>query len=52
MQTGNHNDIIKCAGLSVKTYPYYNPKTKGLDWAGLISTLSQAKPGINTLIKS
>lgn len=42
---GNHNDIIKVAGLNVKPYPYYNPKTRGLNFSGLFTAISLAKPG-------
>jgi len=45
-QKGNHNDIIKVAGLNVKPYPYYNPKTRGLNFSGLFTAISLAKPGI------
>lgn len=31
---GNHPKVFTLAGLSVKTYRYYNPATRGLDFAG------------------
>lgn len=47
---GNHNDIIKCAGLNVKTYPYYNPKTMSLDFNGMFTAISMAKHGSIVLL--
>lgn len=47
---GNHNDIIKSANLPVKTYPYYNAKTRSLDWNGMYNTLSMAKQGKKNII--
>jgi len=29
---GNHQAVIKAAGLEVKEYTYYDPKTKGLNF--------------------
>lgn len=31
---GNHPKVFTLAGLSVKTYRYYNPNTRGLDFEG------------------
>jgi len=42
---GNHNDIIKSSGLPLRTYPYWNPKTRGLDFDGMTNTLSSAPKG-------
>jgi len=36
---GNHNVIYKDAGLDVKSYRYYDPKTCGLDFAGMVADL-------------
>lgn len=33
---GNHPKIFMMAGLSVKTYRYYDPATRGLDFEGSI----------------
>lgn len=41
---GNHNQIFKFSGLEVKTYRYYDPKTCGLDFAGMVEDLSSAPP--------
>lgn len=32
---GNHTKIFGLAGLSVKTYRYYDPATRGLDFKGM-----------------
>lgn len=42
---GNHGQIFKFSGLEVKTYRYYNPKTCGLDFTGMVEDLSSAPPG-------
>jgi len=42
---GNHNAIIGDSGLKVKSYPYFDPATKGLNFDGMCSTLKSAKPG-------
>ena len=31
---GNHPKIFTFGGLSVKTYRYYDPRTRGLDYQG------------------
>lgn len=31
---GNHPKVFNLAGLSVKTYRYYDPSTRGLDFQG------------------
>lgn len=42
----NHKGIFNHAGLNVKSYPYYDKKTSGLDYDGLIKTLStETAPG-------
>jgi len=48
---GNHPAIFQKAGLTTKTYPYWNPKTKGIDFEGMITTLkTQAKEGSMVLL--
>lgn len=37
---GNHTPIAKHAGLSVKTYKYYDPKTCGMDFQGTLDDIS------------
>merc|ERR1711935_1236255 len=36
---GNHNAIIQASGLPLRTYPYWDAKTRGLDFTGMCSTL-------------
>jgi aspartate aminotransferase len=38
----NHNQIFTNVGLSIKTYPYFHPKTRGLDFDGMIAALESA----------
>jgi aromatic-amino-acid transaminase len=39
----NHRQLFEAAGFKVNAYPYYDPKTHGLDFAGMQSAL-QALP--------
>lgn len=41
----NHNTIWELAGVPVKKYSYWNPDIKGIDFAGLLSTLETAAKG-------
>lgn len=41
----NHNQIFSAAGLPVKAYPYWNPKTRGVDFEGMKKALRTAAPG-------
>jgi aspartate/tyrosine/aromatic aminotransferase len=47
---GNHIDIIERSGLKPTEYPYYNPKTRGLDLQGMLNSLGNAKPGSVVLL--
>lgn len=47
---GNHNQIFKFSGLEVKSYRYYDPKTCGLDFAGMVEDLSSAPSGSVVLL--
>ncbi|CAL0305658.1 unnamed protein product [Lupinus luteus] len=47
---GNHPKIFTLAGLSVKTYRYYAPRTKGLDFQGLLEDLGSAPSGSVVLL--
>jgi len=38
---GNHNTIFAKAGLTVKSYPYYKPSTRGFDFEGMVKTLKE-----------
>lgn len=41
----NHKGIFEHVGLKVKTYPYFDKRTTGLDYHGMIKTLStEAQP--------
>jgi aspartate aminotransferase len=42
---GNHVGIAQKVGLPVKEYTYYDPKTKGFDFAGMVQSLKKAAPG-------
>lgn len=41
----NHNQIFTNVGFTLKTYPYFSSKTKGLDFDGMISGLRDAPEG-------
>ena len=41
----NHNNIFEAAGLTVKSYPYYNAKTKDLDADEFFSALEKIPAG-------
>jgi len=42
---GNHKDIFKACSLNVKTYTYYKPETRGLDFEGYIADAKQMTVG-------
>jgi aromatic-amino-acid transaminase len=41
----NHRALFEGAGFEVGTYPYYDPKTKGVDFDAMRSALAAAAPG-------
>src|SRR5438874_1561774 len=41
----NHRQLFEAAGFTVKSYPYYEPKSHGLDFAGMRNTLSALPAG-------
>jgi aspartate/tyrosine/aromatic aminotransferase len=41
----NHNGIFAAAGFEVKSYPYYNRDTKGLNYEQMIQALAQVPAG-------
>ncbi|XP_027068095.2 aspartate aminotransferase, cytoplasmic [Coffea eugenioides] len=47
---GNHPKVFTIAGLSVKTYRYYSPETRGLDFQGLLDDLNAAPSGAIVLL--
>jgi aspartate aminotransferase len=46
----NHNKIFPAGGIEVRKYRYYLPKTRGLDYEGLIQDLSSAQEGSIVLL--
>ncbi|KAH8833850.1 putative aspartate aminotransferase, cytoplasmic, partial [Flagelloscypha sp. PMI_526] len=40
----NHHAIFKNVGIEPVEYPYYDPKTIGLDYTGLLNALGNASP--------
>jgi aspartate aminotransferase len=42
---GNHIPIMKNSGLKVVFYRYFEPKTKGFDFAGMMADVKAAKSG-------
>jgi hypothetical protein len=46
---GNHNNIIEKSGLKWSFYKYYNAKTMGFDLEGMLSDLSNMKPGTHQI---
>ncbi|KAJ7582903.1 aspartate amino-transferase [Mycena floridula] len=40
----NHHAIFKNVGIAPIDYPYYDPKTIGLDFAGFMNSLQSAEP--------
>ena len=46
----NHNQIFTNVQLPIKTYPYFSAQTKGLDFEGMKSTVSQAPEGSIVLL--
>lgn len=41
----NHNQIFGNVGIPTKQYPYFDKKTKGLDFEGMIGTIKSAPSG-------
>lgn len=41
----NHRALFEAAGFNVKTYPYYNAATKGVDFNGMLTALGGAPAG-------
>jgi aromatic-amino-acid transaminase len=40
----NHRALFEAAGFAVSTYPYYDPATRGLNFAGMKAALEAAPP--------
>lgn len=47
---GNHPKVFNLAGLTVKTYRYYDPATRGLNLQGLLEDLGSAPSGAIVLL--
>ena len=41
----NHRQLFEAAGFTVRNYPYYDPKTKGLDFRGMLDGLGKLPAG-------
>lgn len=46
----NHHQIFTNVGLKLADYPYFDKKTRGLDFDGMISTLQSAREGSIVLL--
>ncbi len=40
----NHRALFESAGFTVNTYPYYDPSSRGVDFAGMVATLRALPP--------
>lgn len=47
---GNHNAVFGAAGIDVRSYRYFDPKTKGLNINGMIEDLDAAPAGSAVLL--
>ncbi|CAD6236694.1 unnamed protein product [Miscanthus lutarioriparius] len=47
---GNHPKVFTLSGLTVRSYRYYDPATRGLDFKGLLEDLSSAPSGSIVLL--
>ncbi|HEX4584115.1 MAG TPA: amino acid aminotransferase [Burkholderiaceae bacterium] len=41
----NHQALFEAAGFKVRSYPYYDPATHGLDFPAMLAALNQAETG-------
>jgi aromatic-amino-acid transaminase len=41
----NHRQLFEAAGFTVNAYPYYDPKTHGIDFAGMLDALRALPAG-------
>ena len=41
----NHRQLFEAAGFTVRSYPYYDPRTKGLDFPGMRNSLDKLPAG-------
>ncbi|KAJ4877336.1 hypothetical protein Rs2_42354 [Raphanus sativus] len=49
---GNHPIIFSLAGLSVEYFRYYDPKTRGLDFKGMLEDLGAAPTGAIVVLQA
>ena len=47
---GNHKQVFETAGVPLRSYRYFDKKTKGLDIKGMIADLENATPGSAVLL--
>ncbi len=48
----NHRALFEGAGFAVKEYPYYDPKTHGLDFGGMLGALRKLPAGAIVVLHS
>jgi aromatic-amino-acid transaminase len=48
----NHRQLFEAAGFAVKNYPYYDSKTRGLDFAGMTRALEALPAGTIVVLHS
>src|SRR5262245_12922285 len=48
----NHRQLFEAAGFVVKSYPYYEPKTRGLDFEGMKRALNALPAGAIVVLHS
>jgi aromatic-amino-acid transaminase len=48
----NHRQLFEAAGFTVKSYPYYDAKTRGLDFAGMKQALGALPAGTIVVLHS
>ena len=48
---GTHHSILKKSNLNFVSYPYYDEKTRGINFSGMTTALKNAQPGIYFIIK-
>ncbi len=47
----NHPNVVRSLGLGIKTHPYIDAASGGLDFAGMIGALETAMPGDGVLVQ-
>ncbi|KAM2222530.1 hypothetical protein TB2_016575 [Malus domestica] len=49
---GNHLNFFNAAGLAMKTYRHYDPRTHGLDFEGMLEDLCSGPTGAIVLLQA